>query len=82
MKEPAEEGGGPAGVVDGLEAPKEYCFEPSFDRLSGVDGGLEEKGTWKPDMAAKLLCDWDSTPVRSFYHETIHRKLRMNATSD
>ena len=50
VNEPADEGGGPAGVVEGLEAPKENCLAPSWLLLSGVDGGLEENGTWKPDI--------------------------------
>ena len=41
-----EVGGGPAGVVDGLEAAKGFeevvCFA---SRASGVEGGLEEPGT-------------------------------------
>ena len=51
----AEEGGGPAGVVERLKLkavavvlvanPLGVCI-----RLSGVDGGLEEKGTVKPDI--------------------------------
>lgn len=53
MKEFADDGGGPAGVVDGLEAglPKPFawllalcCLEP------GVDGELEETGTVQLDM--------------------------------
>lgn len=43
VKDPAEEGGGPAGVVEGF-APYEKML---LDLLSGVEGGLEEKGTWK-----------------------------------
>lgn len=46
MKEGAEEGGGPAGVVEGLVAklPKENSFfAPKF--VPGVDGGLDEYGT-------------------------------------
>lgn len=42
VKEPADEGGGPAGVVDGFEAAKEKPLLPLLDRLSGVDGGLDE----------------------------------------
>jgi hypothetical protein len=40
VKDPADDGGGgPAGVVEGLEAPKKRLV----DFLSGVDGaGLEE----------------------------------------
>lgn len=56
MKEPAEDGGGPAGVVEGFEAKpfelKLVCrlFDP------GVDGakGLEESGTVHPDMMIVL----------------------------
>lgn len=47
MKEPFDEGGGPAGVVEGFEAPNGKLLLPLFDLLSGVDGGLEENGTWK-----------------------------------
>jgi hypothetical protein len=45
VKEAADEGGGPAGVVEGLfEAPNEKALRLDF--LSGVDGGgLEESGT-------------------------------------
>jgi hypothetical protein len=39
--DPAEDGGGPAGVVEGFVAPNENGL-PEF--LSGVDGGLDEKG--------------------------------------
>lgn len=39
--EPAEDGGGPAGVVEGFVAPNEKGL---LDFLSGVAGGLEEKG--------------------------------------
>jgi len=45
VNDPADEGGGPAGVVDGF-APNEKVL-PLLDFLSGVDGGLEEYGTWK-----------------------------------
>jgi hypothetical protein len=45
VKEPADEGGGgPAGVVEGLLSPK-YCLAPLLDLRSGVEGGLDEKGT-------------------------------------
>jgi hypothetical protein len=51
VNDPEDEGGGPAGVVDGFEAAKENKLLSLFDLLSGVDGsGLEEKGTWKPDI--------------------------------
>lgn len=50
VKDPEDDGGGPAGVVEGFEAPKEKILLPLFDFLSGVAGGLEENGTWKPDM--------------------------------
>lgn len=54
MNETVEEGGGPAGVVELL-----YLKLPRFDacpwgvrvRDSGVEGGLDEYGTAKPDMA-------------------------------
>jgi hypothetical protein len=47
VNEPVDEGGGPAGVVDGFEAPNGKPLLPLLDLLSGVDGGLEEYGTWK-----------------------------------
>lgn len=50
MNEPAEDGGGPAGVVEGLDAPKENCLALSLELLSGVEGGLEDNGTWNPDI--------------------------------
>lgn len=50
MNDPEDDGGGPAGVVEGFEAPKENTLLPLFDLLSGVEGGLDEYGTWKPDM--------------------------------
>lgn len=43
VKDLAEEGGGPAGVVEGF-APNAKIL---LDLLSGVEGGLEEYGTWK-----------------------------------
>jgi hypothetical protein len=54
----AEDGGGPAGVVEGLlEAPKEKRL---LDLFSGVDGvGLEEYGTWKviaPMLLYRAVC--------------------------
>ena len=48
-----EPGGGPAGVVDGFEA-KLLVKGLLFRLLSGVDGGLEEKGTWNVDMASEV----------------------------
>jgi hypothetical protein len=42
VNEPFDEGGGPAGVVEGFEAPNGKLLLPLFDFLSGVDGGLEE----------------------------------------
>jgi len=50
VNEPADDGGGPAGVVEGLDTPKECCLVLSLELLSGVDGGLEDNGTWKPDI--------------------------------
>lgn len=50
MKDLAEDGGGPAGVVEGFDIPKELGFVSYRVRASGVDGGLDENGTWKPDM--------------------------------
>lgn len=49
-----EEGGGPAGVVDKFEAKLlAFCPRPleRCERESGVDGGLEEKGTVKAMFA-------------------------------
>lgn len=43
VKDLAEDGGGPAGVVEGFEAANEKMLPPWPGRLSGVDGvGLEE----------------------------------------
>ena len=42
MNDPDEEGGGPAGVVEGFEAPNEKGLLPLLDLWSGVEGGLEE----------------------------------------
>lgn len=61
MKEGANEGvgragvenGGPAGVVEMLEAKVCDVFPSPLDRRareSGVEGGLDEKGTVKADM--------------------------------
>lgn len=50
VNEPEDDGGGPAGVVEGFEAPKENKLLPLLDFFSGVAGGLEEYGTWKPDI--------------------------------
>ena len=44
VKDADEEGGGPAGVVEGFEAANVKILSPLPDRLSGVDGGLEERG--------------------------------------
>lgn len=41
VKDLAEEGGGPAGVVEGFESLK-ILFLPLLEFRSGVDGGLEE----------------------------------------
>lgn len=44
MKEAVDEGGGPAGVVDGLSLNVNKGLRASFPLvLSGVEGGLEEK---------------------------------------
>lgn len=43
MNVPVDEGGGPAGVVEGFEAPNENRLLPLLGLLSGVAGGLEEK---------------------------------------
>lgn len=40
-----EEGGGPAGVVEGFVVPNLNGPFPLLALFSGVDGGLEEKGT-------------------------------------
>jgi hypothetical protein len=62
VNDPAEDGGGgPAGVVEGFESPKENCL-PSF--RSGVDGGLDEVGNWKPDILQFLS---KTTPVKKLY---------------
>jgi hypothetical protein len=42
VNDPVDEGGGPAGVVEGFEAPNGKLLLPLFDLLSGVEGGLEE----------------------------------------
>ena len=57
MKDAAEEGGGPAGVVDGLfEAAKENKLLLFPNLLSGVEGsGLEEYS--KPGMLQDYECD-------------------------
>lgn len=44
-----EPGGGPAGVVDGFDA-KLLAKGLVFRLLSGVEGGLEENGTWNVDI--------------------------------
>lgn len=50
VKEPNGLPGSPAGVVEGFEPG--LPVKPLPCRLeSGVDGRLEEKGTWKVDMA-------------------------------
>jgi hypothetical protein len=54
VKEPADDGGGPAGVVEGLDTPKGNCLAPSLELLSGVDGGLEDSGTWNPDIFSRF----------------------------
>ena len=57
VNEPADEGGGPAGVVERFEAPNENCLAPSLFLLSGVaGGGLDENGTWKPDILSMANC--------------------------
>ena len=60
MNAGAEEGGGPAGVVEGLEI-KVFDFEgwplAIRDRESGVDGGEDENGTTKPDMVEGICVD-------------------------
>lgn len=43
MKEACDDGGGPAGVVEGI-APKNEKVIPFFDFLSGVDGAGLESG--------------------------------------
>ena len=60
MNETVEEGGGPAGVVEllKLKLPKfDACPLGVRVRESGVEGGLDEYGTAKPDMAkVDYLC--------------------------
>ena len=56
MKDAADDGGGPAGVVDGFDGKPFFEFENKLmlSRLeSGVEGagGLEERGTAQPDMS-------------------------------
>lgn len=51
MNELVEDGGGPAGVVDGLVAKLPKPLARSFD--PGVDGGLDERGTVQ-DISAML----------------------------
>lgn len=55
VNEAIEDGGGPAGVVEG-KALKMLETLPSFRLEPGVEGaaGLEENGTEKPDMV-KIL---------------------------
>src|ERR1700694_1295814 len=67
VKEPADDGGGPAGVVEGLDAPKEYCLAPAVELLPGVEGGLEDKGTWTPDIFGLFIsqtCPYKSPQPR------------------
>ena len=60
VNEGADEGGGSAGVVEGLEI-KLFDFESwplaILDRESGVDGGDDENGTTKPDMAEGICVE-------------------------
>lgn len=72
MNEGAEEGGGPAGVVEGLDM-KLFEFDEwplaVRDRDSGVDGGLDENGTAKPDIAEGIglsVLDFDTPGVVIF----------------
>ena len=51
------EGGGPAGVVEGFVPKVEKLssrLPVRFWRLPGVEGGLDEKGTAKPDMVEEV----------------------------
>ena len=58
MNEGMDDGGGSAGVVDTLEVklfevpPKPLEYR---ERESGVEGGLDEKGTVKPDILMVLI---------------------------
>lgn len=45
VKVPADDGGRPAGVFEGLAPKLNVLSAPFLDRLSGVEGGLEENGT-------------------------------------
>jgi hypothetical protein len=54
VNDPVDEGGGPAGVVEGFEAPNGKLLLPLLDLLSGVDGGLDEYGTWKVIVSSML----------------------------
>lgn len=57
VKDVTVSGGGPAGVVDGFSAIPPVRVGLSLegrDLESGVVGGLDEKGTWKDDIAAKV----------------------------
>lgn len=60
VKEGAEEGGGPAGVVEGFEK-KLFDFVgwplAILDRESGVDGGEDDNGTTKPDIAEGICVE-------------------------
>ena len=47
-----EPGGGPAGVVDGFDA-KLFAKGLLLRLVSGVEGGLEEKGTWNVDIVGR-----------------------------
>lgn len=54
MKDACDDGGGPAGVVDGL-SPKNEKVMPFFEFLSGVDGAGLESGTIKRCAIATVL---------------------------
>ena len=58
--------------MEGLDAPKENCCAPSLELLSGVDGGLEDSGTWNPDILSRFICQ---NP-----HARAHNKIRGRET--
>ena len=70
----AEDGGGPAGVVDGLEVRlKVPGLLPLPKRLreSGVEGGLEEKGTTKaPDMLEKQVRERSTSKCLTLHNDS------------
>jgi hypothetical protein len=71
VNDAAEEGGGPAGVVEGLfEAPNEKALWLDF--LSGVAGGLEESGTWKDiPSVSRVLPQTSKIDVKGMFENTL-----------